>query len=139
MRDRLLRLTLLTGALVAGLLVLGTHFASAQPRGPKDNSVVGEDDGARPGQAPWYRGDLNTRRSFRARDPRDAPLWGYVWFDHPVPSYQYFQQPQLFRWSPNWFPGTGYYGYYSGPGLHYDPYWYPPAPRYRYRGGWGRW
>jgi hypothetical protein len=66
-------------------------------------------------------------RSFEAR-----PRWEYHWFDHPVPSYQYFQQPRTYTWryrsypgiTPYLDPGNQYHYYYY---YHYD---YPPSSRY---------
>jgi hypothetical protein len=75
------------------------------------------------------------RRSFEAR-----PKWEYHWFDHPVPSYQYFRQPQAYTWRYDSYPGIRpyldphntysfyYYYYYNTPPHDY----YPPGYYWRY-------
>ena len=78
------------------------------------------------------------RRSFEAK-----PTWEYHWFDHPVPSYQYFRQPRTYTWRYDSYPGIRphldpnnayHFRYYSPPRYYYPPgyYW-----RYGTRGGYG--
>jgi hypothetical protein len=121
---------------IGGLLVLSALAvpgpAGAQAGLPDDYGVVDRDYGVRLRHAPAYRGQLNVRRSFRAEDANRQPLWDYRWFDHPVPSYQFFQQPQVFRWSEDWFPSAG-----RGWGQAYYPSGY--GRTYRYRGRCGCW
>jgi hypothetical protein len=51
-----------------------------------------------------YRDELGARRRFR-------PDWGgarytYRFYDHPKPSFQFFQQGQSYSWSQDLFPGA---------------------------------
>lgn len=90
-----------------------------------------------------------SRQSLRAQ-----PSWEYRWFDHPTPSYQYFQQPRTYTWRYDSYPGLGRYyqpgyspHYYAPPTYYYAPptyYYAPPTyyyapPTYHWRYGTGGW
>jgi hypothetical protein len=133
------RLLLVAGAI--GLLALAARaLPVAAQQAPDCLGVVDRDFGRRLRHAPAYRGQLNVIPSLRAGSGR--PQWNVRLFDHPTPSFPFFQQergltlryqwgaigldPYIYRdgWSP---------GRYSAYGVEY--YAPPDPPRRRC---WGR-
>jgi len=118
MRPHLRALGLAGTIAAVGLLVpaIGPSPVGAQlPRGVQ---AVDPHYGVRLRHAPAYRGRLDVPCSSRADNglQAPAPLWSYHYFDHPVPSYQFFQTPQVFRWSWGVFPGLDRHSCgYAGP------------------------
>jgi hypothetical protein len=51
-----------------------------------------------------YRDELGARRGFRTDS--DGSGYTYKFYDHPKPSFQFFQQGQNYRWSWDLFPGA---------------------------------
>lgn len=133
------RLLIVAGAI--GLLALTARALPVAAQVPDDLGVVDKDFGMRLRHAPAYRGQLNVLPSFRAGPV--APGWNYVFFDHPTPSFPFFQQGQTLKYGAGFFPGLERNVYdYGGPPAYYPSYnvyndYYAPPPRPRCR-AWGR-
>jgi hypothetical protein len=119
---------------VLGLLAAGTAIAQF----PDGASGVDKDFGMKLRHAAAYRGDLNVPWGGVTSEAVGGG-WTYHFFDHPKPSFQYFQQPQVIKWPYGSFPGLGTCLYdYGGPPAYYPSYGYynsynycPPCPRSR--------
>jgi hypothetical protein len=133
----------LAASFLLSLLALGTAMAQA----PDEVDGVDNDFGMKLRHPAAYRGDLNVPWGGGTREVVGVG-WTYHFFDHPKPSFQYFQQPQVIKWPLGSFSGVGGSLYdYGGPPVYYPPYGYynspynycPPRPRSRYGGcryGW---
>ncbi|MBM3471752.1 MAG: hypothetical protein FJX75_00600 [Armatimonadetes bacterium] len=122
------RLLIVAGAL--GLLALPV----AAQQIPDGLGVVDKDFGMKLRHPAAYRGELNVYPRVRAE--RVTPRWEYRFFDHPTPSFSFFQQGQTLKQGMDFFPGLernvynygwppAYYPSYYG----YDPYYAPPCRR----------
>ena len=121
-------------ALALALVALGLGHARVGAQVAKEVGAVDEDLGLKLRHPTGAWGDAVVPWGFRAdggwRSP--PPRWNYRFFDHPVPSYQFFQRPQTFRWSWDMFPGLDR-DQWGPPGCGYS---YQRCPgRLRYRGG----
>jgi hypothetical protein len=139
MKDELsfARLLMVVGAvgLIAGALPVPAQ------RIPDGLGVVDKDFGMRLRHPAAYRGELNVFPSVRAEPV--TPRWNYVFFDHPTPSFSFFQQGQTLKYGMDFFPGLERNVYdYGWPPAYYPSYggysdYYAPPPRPRCR-AWGR-
>jgi len=127
-------LTLLIFGAALGAVALATQALPVAAQAPDGSRAVDEDFGLRLRHPSAYPGQLNVYPR-----PRYAgPSWTYELFDHPRPSFQYFQQAGLTirsgwgltslnpyghrdAWSPGYYPAYG------------PDYYAPPACR-----PWGR-
>lgn len=104
--------------------------AVAQVYVPDYLRVIDRDYGRRLRHAPAYRGSLDVRSSFKV-EPL-PPRYEYRFFDHPEPSFQFFQRPQTFKYTSYFLVGPephfhsfGQWGYWGPP----YGYWDPSPPR----------
>jgi len=118
MRRQLTCMAVLTAVCVLGGLASGLASSPAAAQDLDEVRKTDEDFGRMIRHPAAYRDELGARRSFESTS--EGARYTYRFYDHPKPSFQFFQQGQNYKWSRDLFPGaerrpSG--GFYRGRGL----------------------